>query len=416
MTTNIIRELKERGFIDAVTSDELEKAADKPLKLYLGFDPTADSLHLGNLVGIIALSWFEKAGHSPYALVGGATGKIGDPSGKRNERPLLTYDLLQHNLSCIRGQLERCLKSPVVVNNDDWFKDISYIDFLRDVGKHFRVGTMLGKESVRARIQSEVGMSFTEFSYQLMQAYDFYHLYEKEGVALQMGGSDQWGNITAGIELIRRLSRQEVYGATFPLLTRSDGQKFGKSEDGALWLDPAKTSPYAFYQYLYRVSDADVINLLKMLTFLPLEEIAELEKAMGSQPNVAQKRLAQEVTRFVHGQEGVDTAERVTEGAKPGQSAELSAETLQAIAADMPNVTLEREQVVGHSYAALAAVTGLLSSKGEGVRMIKNGGAYLNNEKVTDATACVGPDQLIDNRYLLLGAGKKKKLLIQLSL
>ncbi|MBP9841011.1 MAG: tyrosine--tRNA ligase [Simkaniaceae bacterium] len=411
----VVAHLKKRGFIDAVTSEDLLLKASSPLKLYLGFDPTADSLHLGNLVGIIALTWFEKFGHTPYALLGGATGKIGDPSGKSQERPFLSYELLEHNIGCIEKQLIRCIGHPLIVNNDTWFKEMPFIDFLRDVGKHFRVGSMLGKESVRSRIQSEEGMSFTEFSYQLMQAYDFYHLYEKEGVVLQMGGSDQWGNITAGIELIRKLTRKEAFGATFPLLTRSDGKKFGKSEEGAIWLSKEKTSPYAFYQYLYQVADADVVKLLKMLTFIELEEIEEMEREIKIHPNRAQKRLAEEVTLYVHGAEGLEIALRVTEGAKPGQDIELDLETLEAIKEDMPNVTLSKDQVVGQTYPALGVLSSLFSSKGEAVRLLKNGGAYLNNRKISDEKEVVCESDLIGGKYLVLGSGKKKKLLIEIS-
>ncbi len=415
MDHDVISVLKKRGFIDAVTSDELAKRAKSPLKLYLGFDPTADSLHLGNLVGIIALKWFERFGHTPYALLGGATGKIGDPSGKSQERPFLSYELLERNVRCIEKQLIACIGRPVIVNNDTWFKEIAFIDFLRDVGKHFRVGAMLGKESVRSRIQSEEGMSFTEFSYQLMQAYDFYHLSEKEGITLQMGGSDQWGNITAGIELIRKLTRKEAFGATFPLLTRSDGKKFGKSEGGAIWLSSEKTSPYAFYQYLYQVTDSDVVKLLKMLTFIDLEEIEALEEGIMTHPNVAQRRLAEEVTLYVHGKEGLEAALRVTEGAKPGQDSELTLETLEAIASDMPNVSLLRSQIVGQSYASIGVLSGFFPSKGEGVRLLKNGGAYLNNQKITDEKFLISAEDLIGGKYLVLGSGKKKKLLIKLS-
>lgn len=407
--------LKKRGFIDAVTSEALIKKAATPLKLYIGFDPTADSLHLGNLVGIIALTWFERHGHTPYALLGGATGKIGDPSGKSQERPLLSYELLQHNVTCIGEQLTKCIGHPVMVNNNDWFEKIPFVDFLRDVGKHFRIGSMLGKESVRSRIQSEEGMSFTEFSYQLMQAYDFYHLQEKEGVILQMGGSDQWGNITAGIELIRKLTRKEAFGATFPLLTRSDGKKFGKSEEGAIWLSKEKTSPYAFYQYLYQIGDADVIKLLKMLTFLSLEEIESLEREMKGHPNQAQKKLAEEVTLYVHGEEGLAAAVRVTEGAKPGQEGVLTLETLEAIASDMPNITLPKAQVMGQTFPSLGVLSGLCESKGEALRLLKNGGAYLNNQKVMDEKRVISDADIIGNKYLALGSGKKKKLLIILS-
>ncbi|MCB1072232.1 MAG: tyrosine--tRNA ligase [Chlamydiales bacterium] len=414
---NVIDFLEKRGFIDNITSDELRERVNKPLKAYIGFDPTADSLHLGNLVGIIALAWLEKFGHSPVVLLGGATGKIGDPSGKSTERPLLTHEVLQKNVEGIRKQFHRCLKNPIIMNNDDWLTNYGLVDFLRDVGKHFRVGPMLGKDSVRSRFQSEEGISFTEFSYQVLQGYDFYYLSEKEDVIMQMGGSDQWGNITAGMELTRKLSGKTIYGMTFPLLTRSDGAKFGKSEEGAIWLDPEKTSPYQFYQYLVRVSDEDVIKLMRMLTFMDLEEIETFEKGIQSGdfiPNAAQKRLAEEVTRFVHGEEGLRIALKVTEAAAPGSKASLDPEVLEEIAKDMPHTLMKTQDVIDQTYADVAAKSGLLMSKAEGNRMIKNGGAYLNNEKIDDPSFVIQSKHIIGGKYLLFGAGKKKKILIKI--
>ncbi len=414
---NVIDFLEKRGFVDNITSDALKKRAEKPLKVYIGFDPTADSLHLGNLVGFVALDWMQRFGHTPVALLGGATGKIGDPSGKSTERPLLSEEKLEHNVSCIRKQFERCLKNPQILNNDDWFRGYGFIDFLRDIGKHFRVGPMLGKESVRSRIQSEEGISYTEFSYQVLQGYDFYYLAEKEDIILQMGGSDQWGNITAGIELSRKLSGKPIFGMTYPLLTRSDGTKFGKSEEGAIWLDPEKTSPYQFYQYLVRTADADVIQLLRMLTFIDLEEILHFEEAIQAgtlTPNAAQKRLAEEVTRYVHGDQGLQIALKVTEAAAPGSVASLDPEVLEEIAKDMPHISLSCAQVVDQKYTDIAAASGLLTSKSEAVRLIKNGGAYLNNEKVDDPAFVIESKHVIGGKYLLLGSGKKKKILVKI--
>jgi tyrosyl-tRNA synthetase len=420
---NIIDCLKERGFIDAVTSEELRERANKPLKVYVGFDPTADSLHLGSLVGIMGLAWFQKFGHTPVVILGGATGRIGDPSGKSTERPLLDRQAIETNILGIRQHFEKILdfsnsaNRPLLVNNDEWFAKIGFIDFLRDVGKHFRVGQMLAKDSVRSRLASEEGISFTEFSYQLLQSYDFYHLLKDHDVCLQMGGSDQWGNITAGIELIRKLSGQAAYGLTFPLITRSDGKKFGKSEEGAIWLSPERCSPYQFYQYLVRVADADVLMLMRMLTFMEMEEIRGIEAAMKGanyQPNTAQKRLAEEVTRIVHGEEGLQTALRVTEGAMPGAKALLTAEALKEIAADMPNVSLASDQVVEQKYVDVAVTSGLFSSKGEATRLIQNGGAYLNDVKVEDPQLRLKKEDLIGGEYLLLGAGKKKKMLVKI--
>lgn len=410
---NIISHLEDRGFLDQTTSDELKNLVLKPIKLYVGFDPTADSLHLGNLLGIVALKWFEMFGHSPIALVGGATGKVGDPSGKDKERPLLTLDELDSNVTSIETQLSTMISSIQVMNNDEWFSKFSFLDFLRDVGKHFRMGTMLSKESVKTRIGSAEGMSFTEFSYQMLQGYDFYHLNENHNVTLQMGGTDQLGNIIAGIELTRKLSRAELYGAVWPLLTRSDGKKFGKSEGGAIWLSPERTSPYRMYQYLVRIPDADVIKMLKMLTFLPLDEISAIEAGMKAQPNEAQKVLAKEVTRFVHGDKGLRAALKVTEAAKPGSKADLDLEVLNEIAADMPSSELLLTDVLGVTFADICVTSGLLTSKGEVSRLVKNGGAYLNNNKVDHATRPISEADIIGKKFLMLGSGKKKKLLVK---
>ncbi len=409
---NVIETLLERGFIDQMTSDELVKHVETPIRVYIGFDPTADSLHLGNLVGIIALSWFERYGHTPIAILGGATGRIGDPSGKSTERPLLDEKTLQYNVGRLETFFKKILPRSKVLNNQQWLGSISLIEFLRDVGKHFRIGTMLAKESVRSRVQSEEGMSFTEFSYQILQGYDFYYLNKHHGVTLQMGGSDQWGNITAGIEYNRRLGERPIYGITFPLITRSDGKKFGKSEEGAIWLAEDRLSPYQLYQYLFGVPDADVIRLLKMLTFLSLDEICEIEKGM-SVPNHAQKRLAEEVVRFVHGQEGVDSALRATDAMAPGKEATLSGEVLKTLAQDMPHATLGKKDVVGQKAIDVMTRLSLTESKSEATRLIKNGGAYLNNQKILDATFVIEASDLIDGTYLVFSAGKKKKLLVK---
>jgi len=419
---NVIDILEQRGFIDAMTSQDLRSLADKPLKVYCGFDPTGDSLHLGNLVSIMGLAWFQRCGHTPVALVGGATGLIGDPSGKSQERPVLDEETIQRNLTGIEGDLRRVLdftpgpNQELLVNNLDWYRDVSFIEFLRDIGRHFRVGPMLAKESVKTRLQSEEGMSYTEFSYQVLQGYDFYHLYTQLGVNVQIGGSDQWGNITAGTELVRKLSGNSVFGVTFPLLTRSDGKKFGKSEQGAIWLSPERLSPYQFYQYLYRMPDADVIRLLKMLTFLELEEIQEIERSMqapDATPNMAQARLAEEVTRIVHGENGVQTALKVTEGVRPGSNTALDAEILEQLAADMPSCSLSRDALVEQKLVEIMVQAGLQPSKGAARRLIQSGGAYLNNARIDDPDYKVGSKDLIDNRLLLLAAGKKNKVLVR---
>jgi tyrosyl-tRNA synthetase len=366
----------------------------------------------------MGLAWFQKFGHTPVAILGGATGLIGDPSGKSAERNLLDEKTLSHNVSCIDAFLRKILRfstgpSPLILNNYDWLGRFSLIDFLRDVGKQFRIGPMMAKEMVRTRLQSEEGMSYTEFTYQILQSYDFYYLCKNHGVTVQMGASDQWGNITAGIEFNRKLGGDTLYGLTFPLLTRSDGKKFGKSEEGAIWLSSEKLKPYQFYQHLIRVADADVIRLLKMLTFLDMKEIQEIEAGMHV-PNSAQKRLAEEVTRFVHGEEGLETALRVTSGMNPGSEALLSGGLLETLADDMPSIELLLSEVVGQKYVDIAVKIGLVSSKTEGVKLIKNGGAYLNNERISDPSLVLSSSNLIDDAYLLFSAGKKKRMLVKI--
>lgn len=416
---NVIDVLTERGFIEQMTHLELRERLNQPIKVYVGFDPTADSLHLGNLIPIMGLAWFQKHGHTPVAVLGGATGLIGDPSGKSAERNLLDENTLNHNVRVLEAFFKKILHfpsgpRPLILNNMDWLGKFSLIDFLRDVAKHFRIGPMMAKEMVRTRLQSEEGMSFTEFSYQLLQGYDFYYLCKEYGVTLQMGASDQWGNITAGTEYNRKLGGETLYGLTFPLLTRSDGKKFGKSEEGAIWLSSEKLSPYQFYQHLVRVADADVIKLLKMLTFLEMDEIREIESQMHI-PNHAQKRLAEEVTRFVHGEEGVQAALKVTEGMAPGSEAKLSGQVLKELAGDMPTAELTLSEVVGQKYIDIAVKVGLVPSKSEGSKLIKNGGAYLNNERVADPAMAIASSDLIDGSYLLFSAGKKKRMLITIS-
>lgn len=430
---NVIDVLQERGLYDASTSDAdaLRELCAQPIGVYTGFDPTADSLHLGNLLAILALAWFQRCGHRVYALVGGATGKVGDPSGKSSERPVMDDETIARNLAGIEANLRQVLDRsakdlaaagdsgiapPVVVNNHDWVGPISFLDFLRDVGKFARVNTMMNKDSVKTRLASEDGMSFTEFTYQLLQAYDFMHLSDKHDVSFQLGGSDQWGNITAGTELTRKLRSRIVHGVTFPLLTTADGKKFGKSEKGAVWLNADKLSPYEFYQFLVRTPDEDVIKFLKRLTFLPLGEVDRVAQNMQRPdyvPNTAQKRLAEEVTRIVHGKKGVASALAATAAAAPGSSAVLSVEALEGISADMPSVTLSRDEVVDTGIVTVMVSSGLQKSKGEARRLIKGGGAYLNNQKVTDEQLFLSEDDLIGGRLMLLAAGKKNKLLVR---
>lgn len=414
---NVLDILQERGLMEGGTSiEETRQALAQPTAIYCGFDPTADSLHLGSLVPLIGLKWFEKSGHRPIAIVGGATGMIGDPSGKAKERQLLDEKTISSNLAGIQKNIEKFLDSPLILNNLDWFRHFSCISFLRDVGKMFRMGPMLSKESVRVRLESEDGMSFTEFCYQLLQGYDFLYLFEKYGVSLQLGGSDQWGNIVSGIELIRKMHGKPAFGVTFPLLTKSDGQKFGKSEQGTIWLSPEKLSPYGFYQYLVRIADADVIKLMKMITFLEMEEIHYWEKTMQSEeytPTHAQKRLAEEVTRLVHGPDGLLAALRATEGLAPGGVAALDASAFVRFGEEVPKQKLHFTQVLGASLVDLLVLTRLLPSKSEARRWIRNGGVYLNNEKITNEHTVFSNTYLIGGQWTLLAIGKKNKLVLE---
>ncbi|MGK5594237.1 MAG: tyrosine--tRNA ligase [Parachlamydiaceae bacterium] len=416
---NVVKILKERGFIDATTSDDIERLVEQPICVYCGFDPTADSLHLGNFVAIMGLAWFQRCGHTPVVIVGGATGMIGDPSGKSIERVMLTEALVEKNLQGIRKNLSSILRmghEPIFLNNYEWFKNFSFLGFLRDVGKFFRVGTMLSKDSVKLRLNSEEGLSFTEFSYQVLQGYDFLHLHQNYDVSIQLGGSDQWGNITAGTELIRKVTGSTGYGLTFPLLTKSDGQKFGKSEKGAIWLSPERLSPYEFYQHLFRTADADVIKLMRMLTFMDMDEIRQYDQEMQSSsytPNSAQRRLAEEVTRIVHGEEGLQTAIKVTETAKPGAQTDLSLAALEMLSQDMPSIQLPIADLVNRKIVDVLALSGLQASKTEARKLIKNGGFYLNNRQVLDVDAAIQPSDLIGEKMLLLAVGKKNKLLVK---
>lgn len=398
----------------------MAQVCNKEISVYIGFDPTADSLHLGNLVGIIALGWFQKFGHKPVALAGGATGFIGDPTGKSNERPYLDAQTLKSNLKGIKKDLESILKfnpdNPVLLlNNFDWHSKLNYLDFLRDVAQHFRISTLLARETVKERLKTQEGMSFKEFSYPLLQAYDFLHLFREENVTLQLGGSDQWTNITSGLSLIKKVCQKEAQGLTFPLLTKSDGKKFGKSEQGAIWLSKDKLSPYDFYQYLYRISDQDVIKLLKMLTYLDIEEINTIEASMSEpnyQANTAQKILAKEVTQIVHGEKELLTALKITESMRPGAKTNLDLETLKKMANEVPHVKLDINDVAEQKIIDVIVKAKLLNSKGEARRLIQNGGLYLNNEKVDDDKFTLHQEHFIEEECLLLALGKKKKIVI----
>lgn len=379
---------------------------------------------MGNLLGIIVLSWFLRCGHQAVALIGGATARVGDPSGKSIERPELDIDTLEKNILGISKTFSTIFGSSnvVILNNYDWWKDFSFLDFLKQVGRFARIGTMIAKESVKKRLESEQGLSFTEFSYQLLQGYDFLYLFQNKGVNVQIGGSDQWGNITAGTELIRKIlqpdSDNEAYGLTFPLLLKSDGSKFGKSEDGAIWLSPSMLSPYKFYQYFFSVPDADVIRFLRILTFLDLEEIDELEKDMkrpGYVPNTAQRRLAEEVTCFVHGEDGLNEAVKATEALRPGAETKLDWKTIEAIAEDVPSCSLAYDQVLNVSLVDLSVSAGLFESKSAARRLLKQGGVYLNNNRVDSESKRIEPQDIVDDKVLLLSAGKKNKVVVRIA-
>ena len=410
--------LQGRGFIEQSTSEDLEEILKKQSTFYFGIDPTAPSPHLGNWVGIIASMKLQQFGHKPIILVGGATGLIGDPSGKDLERPLLSPEEIQRNVDSLTNVMKKFLDfnhpsaAPLIVNNYDWFSKMNMIEFLRDVGKQFRLGPMLAKESVKNRVNSEEGMSFTEFSYQILQGYDFYYLAKKHDAVLQIGGSDQYGNITAGIDLTRRLLKKSVYGLTFPLLVRSDGKKFGKSEKGAIWLDPGLCSPFEMYQYLVRVPDKDVIRMLQMLTLLEMDEINKIEKGMLAEANSAQKRLASEVTKLVHGETGLNEALSATHAIAPGKM-DFKEEELDAASQNMPNVELASLDVLNQTYVDVVIKSGLLQSKGEVRRLIQNQGAYLNGKKISDVNFVITKEFLLRGNLCVISAGKKNSLLLR---
>lgn len=423
---DIIAELSWRGLINQTTDDvNLPRLlTEKPRTVYAGFDPTADSLHVGHLMALMILRRFQQAGHRPIAVVGGATGMIGDPSGKNEERKLLSVESLQENIAGMEPQLRRFLdfdcgaNSAVLVNNYDWMGRFGYLEFLRDVGKHFPVNVMLTKDSVRARLErTDVGLSYTEFSYMLLQAYDFVHLHRHYDCEVQVGGSDQWGNITAGIDLARRLHGVQLYGCTCPLLTKSDGAKMGKTESGALWLSPNKTSPYQFYQYWINLDDADVGRCLRFFTDLNQGEIEEVltKHAVDPSQRSAQRRLAAELTELVHGQEGLDTAERATEIFFGAEIAQLNDAQLTSIFAHVPSKQLPPERLAGNGLSLVEALleSGLCKNKSEARRIITQGGAYVNNRRVETIEAQLDASHLVNENTLILRAGKKNYAMLR---
>jgi tyrosyl-tRNA synthetase len=423
---NIFYELSWRRLVNQTTDDEnLPRwLGERPRTVYVGFDPTADSLHVGHLMALMVLRRFQRAGHRPIALVGGATGMIGDPSGKSEERRLLSVELLRANQAGMEKQLRRFLDfdcgptSAVLVNNFDWMGRFGYLEFLRDIGKHFPVNVMLTKDSVKSRLgRDDTGLSYTEFSYMLLQAYDFVYLNEHYGCELQAGGSDQWGNITAGIDLARRIRGVQLYGITCPLLTKSDGSKMGKTESGALWLDAEKTSPYQFYQYWINVEDADVDKCLRFFTDLGEEEIGAVAAAHRAAPEAreGQRRLAAELTRLVHGDEGLAAAIKATEIFFGAEIDRLSDAQLAAIFADVPHKRLGRDRLDGGGLPIVDALveSGLAKSKGEARRTITQGGAYVNNRRINDVDTVLDARHLASDTVMVLRSGKKRYALIR---
>jgi tyrosyl-tRNA synthetase len=422
MPTNFIEELQWRGMIHDIMPGTEEALLKKSSSGYIGFDPTADSLHIGSLVQIMTLVHFQKAGHKPYALVGGATGMVGDPSGKSQERNLLDDTTLQHNVACVKAQLEKFLSfegsnAAEMVNNIDWFREMSFLAFIRDVGKHISVNYMMAKDSVKSRL--ETGMSFTEFSYQLVQGYDFYYLNQHKGCIVQLGGSDQWGNIVTGTELIRRKGGGEAYAVTTPLIKKADGTKFGKTEGGNVWLDPQKTSPYQFYQYWLNAADEDATNFIRIFTLKTREEIEALEKEHAEAPHlrILQKALAEDITIRVHSEEALQTAisaSNILFGKSTSEDLNaLSEQDFFSIFEGVPQASISRSEFgEGISIVdAMSAKTGFLSSNGEARRELKANAISVNKEKV-DEQFMVGPQQLINNKYVLLGKGKKNNYIL----
>ena len=420
----MIDEFRGRGLLADATEHAGEALAAGQVTGYIGFDPTASSLHVGSLVPIMGLVHLQRAGHCPIALVGGGTGLIGDPSGKADERALLNRARAEENAEGIRKQLASfldfdCRTNPArMANNLDWLDGLGFVDFLRDVGKHFSVNAMLRKESVRRRLEDEdSGISFTEFSYQLLQSYDFWELNRRYGCSLQMGGSDQWGNITAGIDLVRRMGGPRCHGIVFPLLTSSGGVKFGKTEAGTVWLDPERTSPYRFYQFWLNTEDADVVRYLKAFTLLDGGDVEELAHAVAERPYMreAQRRLAAEVTRVVHGAEGLERAEQASRVLFGGSLEGLGAEDVEEIFADVPSTGLARSRLEGDGVelAVLMGDASMAPSRSEARRLIRGGGVYLNGARVVDRVAVVGRGDLIEDRFVVVRVGKRRYFVVE---
>jgi tyrosyl-tRNA synthetase len=426
-TMQHLDDLRWRGLVHQTTDDAGLGAwlDEKPRAVYAGFDPTADSLHVGSLLPLLLLRRFQQSGHRPIAVVGGATGMIGDPSGKSQERNLLTVEAIEHNVAGLREQMARFLdfdagsSAAVLVNNYDWTGQFGFLEFLRDVGKNFPINVMLAKDSVKSRLgRDDTGLSYTEFSYMLLQAYDFVHLYDTFGCEIQVGGSDQWGNITAGIDLARRMRGVQLYGLTSPLLTKSDGSKMGKTESGTVWLSAKRTSPYQFYQYLMRVEDADVGNCLRMLTTLSHEEIEALDESRQEDPGKreSQRRLAENLTQLVHGSEGLAIAQRATDVFFGAEIADLSDAQLTEIFADVPSRQLTRRSLSeggGLPIIDALVAAGLAKTKSDARRIAQQGGAYVNNRRVEGVDARLTEADLASETVMVLRSGKKNYALLQ---
>ncbi|MEE0972680.1 MAG: tyrosine--tRNA ligase [Paludibacteraceae bacterium] len=425
---NFIEELTWRGMIHSMMPGTEEQLAKEMTTAYLGIDPTADSLHIGHLVGVMMLRHFQRCGHKPLALVGGATGMIGDPSGKSAERNLLDEATLRHNQACIKEQLSKFLdfdsdapNAAEMVNNYDWMKDFSFLGFIRDIGKHITVNYMMAKDSVKKRLSAEssVGMSFTEFTYQLVQGFDFLHLYETKNCRLQLGGSDQWGNITTGSELIRRKLGGEAFALTCPLITKADGGKFGKTESGNVWLSPKYTSPYKFYQFWLNVSDADAEKYIKIFTFLSRQEVEELAAQHAEAPHLRllQKRLAKEITIMVHSEQDYEMAVEASNilfgNATSDSLKKLDDDTLLAVFDGVPQFEVSKEVVGAKLMDVLTEKAAVFASKGEMRKLIQNGGFAVNKEKCSDLEAVLTADMLLNDKFLLVQKGKKNYFLLK---
>ncbi|MBA4311113.1 MAG: tyrosine--tRNA ligase [Chlorobiaceae bacterium] len=421
---DFFKELEWRGLIHTSTPGVEKHLAENQVKAYIGFDPTAPSLHVGSLLPIMGLVHLQRAGHIPIAIAGGGTGMVGDPSGKSQERKLLTLDDLAFNLEGIKKQLARFLdfdskSNPAkLVNNADWLTKLSMMEFLRDVGKYFSINEMLAKESVKSRLEKEQGMSFTEFSYSILQSYDYLKLFDLYNCTLQMGGSDQWGNITSGIDLIRRLRSAEAYAIVYPLITTSAGVKFGKTESGTIWLDPELTSPYRFYQFWITTDDRDVVKYLKFFTLLPKERISELEESvkMAPEKREAHRTLAQEVTKMLHGESALAQAERATKIFFGGEIADVSEKELLDIFSDVPSVEISKNQFEneGIPFIDLITTAGVVKSKGEARRAVQGGGIYLNNIRVTEVEKKVLIADSFHGKFIVLRKGGKNYFLVKI--